>query len=38
MDTEMVKVGQIFKDWSKERGLIGNINIFGCLCKIGLQD
>jgi len=32
------KVGQTVKDWSNERSLTVNIDIFGCLCKIGLQD
>jgi len=35
---KLVKSGQTVKDWSKERGLIVNIEIFGCLCKFGLQD
>jgi len=32
----LVKSGQKVKDWSKERGLIANIDIFGYLCKFGL--
>jgi len=28
----------LVKDWSKKIGLIANIDIFGCLCKIELQD
>jgi len=42
--TVKVKSGQAFKSWSnsqiwsKERDLIANIDIFGCLCKIGLQN
>jgi len=33
---KLVKSGQKVKNWSKERGLTANINIFGCLSKIGL--
>jgi len=33
-----VKSGQTVKYWLKEMGLFANIDIFGCLCKIGLQD
>ncbi|QCD93567.1 hypothetical protein DEO72_LG5g1642 [Vigna unguiculata] len=36
--SKLVKSGKKVKDWSKERGLIANIDIFGCLCKFGLQD
>ncbi|QCE14654.1 hypothetical protein DEO72_LG11g1657 [Vigna unguiculata] len=32
------KAGQTVKDWSNERSLTINIDIFRCLCKIGLQD
>jgi len=34
--SNLVKAGQTVKDWSKERGLTANIDIFGYLCKIGL--
>jgi len=33
---KLVKSDQKVKDWSKERDLTANIDIFGCLCKIGL--
>jgi len=36
--SKLVKSGKKVKDWSNERGLFANIDIFGCLCKIGLQD
>jgi len=36
--SKLVKSGEKVKDWSKERSLIANIDIFGCLCKIGLKD
>jgi len=36
--SKLVKSGQKFKDWSKERDLSANIDIFGYLCKFGLQD
>jgi len=35
---QLVKASQIWpniQDWSKERSLTTNIDIFGCLCKIG---
>jgi len=36
--SKLVKSGKKVKDWSKERGLTVNIDIFRCLCKIRLQD
>jgi len=33
-----IRAANLVKDWSNERGLTANIDIFGCLCKIGLQD
>ena len=36
--TKLVKSSQKVKDWSKEMGLTTNIDIFGCLCKIVLQN
>jgi len=36
--SKLVKSGKKVKNWSKERGLTANIDIFGCLCKIGLED
>jgi len=38
LHSQLVKVGQTVNDWSNKRGLIANIDIFGCLCKFGLQD
>jgi len=35
---KLVKQSTLVKDWSKEKGLTANIDIFGCLCKIGLQN
>ena len=35
---KLVKSDKKVKDWSKERGLTTNIDNFGCLCKIGLQN
>ena len=34
----LVKYSTLVKDWSKERDLTANIDIFRCLCKIGLQN
>jgi len=34
---KLVKSGQKVKDWSKERGLSLNIDIFRYICKFGLQ-
>jgi len=34
--SKLVKSGQKVKEWSKERGLFANIDIFGYLYKIGL--
>jgi len=34
----LVKYSNMVKDWSNKKGLIANIDIFGCLYKFGLQD
>jgi len=36
--SNLVKQSTLVKNWSKERDLTANIDIFGCLCKIGLQN
>ena len=36
--SNLVKYSNMVKDWSKNRGLTTNIDIFGCLCKFGLHD
>jgi len=30
----LVKYSNLVKDWSNKRGLITNIDIFGCLCNL----
>jgi len=36
--SNLVKCSNLVKDWSNERGLTTNIDIFCCLCKFGLQN